>query len=245
VIGGDAGKLPGGVAALKDWLEEGFPLGNRTFSRRHLSAVSAQDYIADIQANDRFLASFESTPPLIQKRRVFRYPYLEEGNTVAKREAVRNYLRDHGYRIAEVTIDYQDWAWDEAYLRCAGQHNTNAMQWLRLHLVDAARRDLRFAQKLSQLTFGREIRHILLLHLCTINAVALEDVLRALRADGVKFISLDDTLSDPVYQIDPRIADFWGRSFPVRMADARHLAYPYDENVYSDRLLHEVCRSGG
>ena len=37
-------------------------------------------------------------------------PFLHEGETLEKREAVRRYLAEHRYAIAEVTIDAHDWA---------------------------------------------------------------------------------------------------------------------------------------
>ncbi len=37
----------------------------------------------------------------------FRYPFVHQGDTIEKRRAVRTYLREHGYKIAEVTLDFQ------------------------------------------------------------------------------------------------------------------------------------------
>jgi len=36
-----------------------------------------------------------------------RYPYLHEGDTVDKRRAVRTWLFTHGYKIAEVSMDFE------------------------------------------------------------------------------------------------------------------------------------------
>ncbi|HEV3110856.1 MAG TPA: polysaccharide deacetylase family protein [Candidatus Binataceae bacterium] len=242
-IGIEAVKFPGSIAALKDWLEEGYPLGNHTYSHLGLSTVSAAEYIADIERDDQFLNSVDPAAAPLQKRRFFRYPYLEEGDNLEKREAVRDYLLRNGYRIAEVTIDYQDWAWDDAYLRCIGEHNTNAVQWLRLHVLDAARRHLRRSQKLAQLIFGRDIKQILLLHLSTLNSLALQDVLKAMRIDGVRFITLEEALADPVYQIDPKVVSSGGRTFLSQMSEARHLKDPYLETVYTEQMLDGICQT--
>lgn len=245
VIGVDTKTFPGSDTALKDWLAEGYPLGNHTYRHLCLSAVSAPDFIADIERDDRLLQPLDKASPLLWKHRVFRYPCLEEGDTLKKRESVRDYLLRHGYRIAEVTIDYWDYAWDEAYLRCASQHNANAMQWLKLHAIEAARRHLRRSQKLAQLIFGRDIKYILLLHLSTFNSVALKDVLKALRDDGVRFITLEDALSDPAYEIDPKVASGRGATFLEQMRDARHLKDPYGETLFTEQALSKVCRNGG
>ena len=43
----------------------------------------------------------------------FRYPFLWEGDTLDKRHAVRAYLKDHGYRVAQVSLSRPLLAWPE------------------------------------------------------------------------------------------------------------------------------------
>ena len=42
----------------------------------------------------------------------FRYPYLHEGDTLEKRHAVIKYLQEYNYKVAEVTLDFEDYASD-------------------------------------------------------------------------------------------------------------------------------------
>ena len=44
--------------------------------------------------------------------RWLRYPYLREGDTLEKRRAVRHALGERGYRIAQVTMSFDDWAYN-------------------------------------------------------------------------------------------------------------------------------------
>jgi peptidoglycan/xylan/chitin deacetylase (PgdA/CDA1 family) len=245
VIGRDTATFPDSDAALNDWLEEGYPLGNHTWSHRCLSAITAADFVADIERNDRLLESITRGSPFIQQRRTFRYPCLQEGDTLEKREAVRNYLLHNGYRIAEVTIDYSDYLWDEAYLRCEAQHNANAVQWLKLQMMEAVRRHLRGSQKLARLIFGRDIKHVLLIHLSTLNSAALDDVLATMRADGVKFVTLEEALSDPAYGNDPAATSGQGATFLQLMIAARHLVDPYKDTLFTQELLSRICRQNG
>ncbi|MGH9642376.1 MAG: polysaccharide deacetylase family protein, partial [Terriglobales bacterium] len=94
---------------LKIWTDAGFLLGNHTYSHMDITPNSAAAFEEDIAMNEGTLEGFMGG----KDWHWFRYPYLNEGDTLAKRHAVRNYLRERGYRVAQVTIDFQDWAWND------------------------------------------------------------------------------------------------------------------------------------
>jgi len=102
------------VQVLKAWVDGGNYLGNHTYSHLDLAKVTAEQFIADIEKMDRVLRSLASPAPIVK---MFRYPYLSEGDTLEKRNKVRDYLNSKGYRIAQVTVDFADWAWTDAYMR--------------------------------------------------------------------------------------------------------------------------------
>ena len=97
------------------WHQAGLGLGNHTFSHPNLNRVTASEYIADIERNEAVLA--EVAGP--RWERIFRYPYLHEGDTLQKRDAVRRWLTARGYQIAQVTVYFDDWAWNDAPMRDA------------------------------------------------------------------------------------------------------------------------------
>jgi len=82
--------------------------------------VGVDAFIKEIAKDDDLLGSIDTAPDSVQRRRVFRYPYLSEGETLEKHEGVRKYLLANGYRIAEVATDYSDWAWNQIAGQCAG-----------------------------------------------------------------------------------------------------------------------------
>ena len=61
----------------------------------------------------------------------FRFPFLREGETLGKRRAIRRYLRANGYRIAQVTIDFEDWSWNEPYAYCLDKGDARSISWLK------------------------------------------------------------------------------------------------------------------
>ena len=71
--------------------------------------------------------------------RWFRYPYLHEGDTLEKRRAVRAFLSTNGYRIAQTTLDFEDYLWNSAYARCWMRKDETSIQWLRESYRSAAR----------------------------------------------------------------------------------------------------------
>jgi len=233
---------PGVNEVLKLWLEAGYPLGNHTYDHLDFDKVSVKVYIANIAKVDRLLETFAPVSPLIRRRYVFRYPYLHEGDTLQKRDAVRSFLFRNGYRIAEVTIDYNDWAWDNAYVRCAKQNNRKSIAWLKAHIVEDAQWHVDGATKMADILLHRNIPQILLVHVGVFDAVMLDTILREFRSHHVKFITLDEALSDPVYKINPNRRFAGGETFFKEIADARHVDLAkYIIGNYPVQMLNAVC----
>jgi len=240
--GRDIAAEPDLIDVLREWLRVGYPVGNHSYSHIDLNSVNAKAYIADIEKMDGLLQTLSPVSPLILQRRVYRYPYLDEGDTLEKRNAVRDYLFIHGYRIAEVSIDYYDWAWNAAYSRCIAQHDDKSIAWLKAKIVDAAERSLYASRAVAEEEFGRDISHILLVHVGAFDAMMLGTILKDFRARGVRFISLDDALADPVYKMNPNFAYKIGLTFPEQIAAARGLNIEkLEDTPYTLERLKGVC----
>jgi len=231
------------LAIFKLWLSAGYPLGNHTYDHLNLDEVGPKAYIANIAAQDQLLATLAAYSPLVKKRRMFRYPYCNEGNTLAKRNTIRRYLAENGYRIAEVTTDYFDWAWTDAYTRCLKQHDDKSIAWMKDHVAESADLHLRDSEAESKALFKRRIPQILLLHDGSFDVLTLDIVLKHWRAQGVEFISLEQALADPVYRINPNIADEARLNFLDRIADARGVDVSAFVNTkYSVQDINAVCQ---
>ncbi len=216
---------PAQASVLKEWANAGFPIGNHTFSHLFLDQVQESTYAADIARMDRVLSSMDLTGDSLGIRRVFRYPYLSEGNTIAKRNAVRKYLFDNGYRIAEVTVDYHDWAWNDAYTRCLARGDRAGLDQVTKRAADSALWHLKQSVQLSRELFGRDIRHILLLHMGAFEAAEMGANISRYQAAGVRFIALSRAMADPIYAVNPDYA-YPGKdmTFLHQIAAARKLA---------------------
>lgn len=200
MVGGNAGNAQS-RAVLEQWVTEGQLLGSHTWYHQDLAAITADAFIADIHKNEPLLEE-------VMGRRdwhFFRFPYLAEGDTAEKRGAVRQHLSQSGYRTAQVTMDFFDSEWVEPYERCLRQGRADDAQWLRISYIENALYGLEIAERLSDAVADRPIKHVLLLHFGRIQAEVLDELLTKFEERGVRFVSLDEALSDPIYNVDTGI----------------------------------------
>ena len=87
---------PSSEAILRRWKEAGHLLGNHTYSHANLNRMSLSEYLTDLEKGEEVLKRLE---PDSGVWKVFRYPFLFEGDTSEKRDGVRQYLREHDLAI--------------------------------------------------------------------------------------------------------------------------------------------------
>ncbi|HEX2269022.1 MAG TPA: polysaccharide deacetylase family protein, partial [Pyrinomonadaceae bacterium] len=95
-----------GKDLLSAWDKAGHLIGNHTYSHRNFNAptIDVKFYEQDILRAEKLLEEFP------RFRKYIRFPMLKEGDTAAKRDAMRAFLAQQGYRNGYVTIDNSDWA---------------------------------------------------------------------------------------------------------------------------------------
>jgi peptidoglycan-N-acetylglucosamine deacetylase len=227
---------PENAAILRAWADAGLHFGNHTFSHLDLTRSSVAAYVADIQRNERALAEWSSA----HGRRYFRYPYLHEGDVPGKRDAVRQWLAAHGYTIAQVTVYFADWAWNDAYVRCLSRDDRVTIAHLKPTFMEAAMAQLNWSQAVSDRLFGRQIKHILLLHVGAFTALMLDDLLSAYRAAGTTLIGLEAAVKDPAYTKNPDLVWNGERTFLQQLLEAGTIEFPPLRSQVED--LARLCR---
>ncbi len=240
----NAGKLedsPELRAALEVWTAAGHPLGNHTYSHPSLRDMGLPAYFRDIAANEPLLEemalSAEATP-------TFRYPFLLEGMSREDTVAIREHLDKRGYRIAPVTIDFFDWAFNPPYARCRAIADEAALEALRKTFLEHAIEMLEWSDAASLDLYGRRIPQVLLLHSGAFDAEMIEPLLQAMEDHGVQWVSLDDALSDPAYA-ERHTTD--GRNQGTMLhqkIDAEGAAHP-PWNQHPRALLEALCPARG
>jgi len=228
---------PEDMEVLELWRSAGFPLGNHTYAHLSLNASSADDFDQNVARDEPTLKSLMGH----QNWHWFRYPYLWEGDTLEKRHAVRQYLKDHKYHIAQVTLDFEDYLWNGPYARCVEKNDAASIEWLKSSYMSTATEYIALDQSMSKLVFGRDIKHVLLLHIGSFETVMLAQLLDSLRRHGFRFITLPEAEKDRAYKSDPDVALKEGGTLLDQMMEARHLDFPPHNDKPYDQL-DALCR---
>jgi peptidoglycan/xylan/chitin deacetylase (PgdA/CDA1 family) len=207
---------PEGLALARAWGEAGHAIGNHTMSHLDLNAkdVTLSRYQQELLDCDRIIA------PLPGYRKWFRFTYLREGNTPDKRDGMRAFLKQQGYRNAYVSLDTSDWRLDEKLVEVLNKNPNAAAADLApikaAYLAHVRQRALAYRELAHKLQ-GRDIPQVILLHHNLINALWLDDVIAQFEQMGWQITTPQQAFEDPVYQLQPDRAAA-GQSLLLSMA---------------------------
>jgi len=228
---------PDGAKALQIWVAGGHPLANHTYSHLDLTRNSAEDFQREILRNEPVL---ELLMPK-QDWRWLRYPYLHEGDTLEKRRAVRAFLATSGYRIAQTTMDFEDYLWNSAHARCWMKNDAEGIAWLRESYRNTAREFIRLDIANSRAVFGRDIHHVMLLHLGSFSSHILPDLFEILAQEGLEIVTLEEAQQDPAYAYDPDFAHPRGGTLVELAMLAKGIPWPANAPKKPRERLAAIC----
>jgi peptidoglycan/xylan/chitin deacetylase (PgdA/CDA1 family) len=188
---------PASEAVLDYWRDAGYPLGNHTYSHLGLSqARSLQAWIDDARAGE----------PAITARmgkadwRMLRFPFLDGGAEQARHDGAAAWLKSQGYRIADVSLSFDDWAYTETYARCMAKGDDAAIAAMKANYLERVDVTIARTRALSQRVYGRMIPQVLLTHLGAWSAATLPDVMARLDAAGARYVALEQAQADAAYR---------------------------------------------
>ena len=190
---------PGDIDVLRTWMAAGYPLGNHAYSHMDLHANTAAAFETDVLANEATLRSLMGD----RNWHWFRYPYLREGDTPEKYRTVREMLVKHGYRTAQVTLDFADYAYNAPYVRCLAKGDEEGLAWLKQSYLERAAASLTRGQDTARTIFGRDINHVMLLHIGSFETVMVPRLLDLLEERGFALTTLEDAQADKAYDAVP------------------------------------------
>lgn len=219
----DGAVLPKRVAMLRDWLDAGAELGNHTFGHVDLHVVGIPAFEQAILDGERQLR------PMLAERgtqpRWFRHPYLRAGRTQADKTAIADFLAQHGYRIAPVTVDNGEWVWNFAYERVLdGQVPSTDREATLLRLregyIPYMLNKVDYFERQSQALLGYALPQVWLMHANALNAASYADLITGVRRRGYRTITLDEAMRDPAYARTDGYEGRYGPSWLHRWAMA-------------------------
>ncbi|GAA0308552.1 polysaccharide deacetylase family protein [Sphingomonas oligophenolica] len=217
---------PQQIGVLEQWLDASMDLGNHTFSHESPNTLGAADYIADIARGEPVTRGL-----LAQRHRRlgwFRHPYLETGTPEAVKREIDAWLRGHGYRIAPVTIDADDWEFAEPYDDAVVRHDEEGRKRIRGVYLDYTAKTILWYRAAARALFGRDIAYVMLLHATRLNADSIDDLAAILKRANMRPITLRQAMKDPAYRIRDPYAGKDGIEWLERWSMALHKELPWD-----------------
>jgi peptidoglycan/xylan/chitin deacetylase (PgdA/CDA1 family) len=187
---------PGSGTVLDAWRHAGYPLGNHTYSHMKLaSAPSPQAWQADVVAGEAALASRMQGADW----HYLRFPYLSLGGE--RRDGALDFIGKRGYKVADVSVSFDDWAYTDTYARCVAKGDDATIAAMKRQYLADVERGIAAMKADSVRVFGRVIPQVLLTHLGGWSALTLPDVMARLDAAGARYITLAQAQADPAYAI--------------------------------------------
>lgn len=188
---------PAGDARIRAYTEAGHTLANHSHSHWWLHEQDADDYIADLDRAIARLSAFDNVRPW------YRFPYLDEGRDIDKRDRLRAALSERGLRNGYVTVGTWDWFLVNLVTEAQSQGIDVDIDALRDLYVDIFVTSAEYYDALAQKALGRSPRHVLLLHENDLAALFIDDAVAALRRAGFRIIRASEAFDDPIAAVEP------------------------------------------
>lgn len=180
---------PQGLALARAWGDAGHLVGNHTMSHPDLDVVqvSLQMYQQEILDCDTIIKSLPGY------RKWFRFTFLHEGNTPAKREGMHSFLKQQGYRNAPVSFNVADWDVDGKLLAALNANPNADITPIKQAYLDDVRRNAQAS--LGPGTPPKDDVRVMLLHHNLANALWLDELIGVLEAQGWKIAPAEEVFN--------------------------------------------------
>lgn len=193
------GEVDERIKCLQLWLDDGFELGNHTFSHMSLNQAGLKAWEDDVIQGENVTRMLLGQHKM--KLRYFRHPYLDTGRDLATRREAEKFLVDRGYRIAPITLDGWDWMFAGLYEDAKKRNDTALQQQIVKEYLAYHDAVFAYTEQLSAKIVGYEPKQIILLHASNLEADHIAELLEVLRKRGYRFITLEDALGDAAYSL--------------------------------------------
>jgi peptidoglycan/xylan/chitin deacetylase (PgdA/CDA1 family) len=223
-----------GRKLVSAWDRAGHGIGNHSYSHLNFNSetVGLDSFESDALKNEPLIRGYPHFAPL------FRFPFFKEGDTAEKRDGMRSFLRQHGYRIGRATVDTSDWAINARLeTRVKSEASANLGPYRKFFLQHIWERT-QFYDSLAMRVLGHPVRHTLLLHHNALNALFLDDVIAMFVKKGWKPVDAEWAYADGVYDRQPNVVPageglIWALAKETGRFD-KELRYPGEDDVYEN-----------
>lgn len=234
-----------GKSLLESWNKAGHFICNHSYSHLyfHSEKITLENYTNDFLKCDSLIKGYSMF------YKIFRFPYLKEGNTIEKRDGFRNTLASNGYRTGYVTIDASDWYIDGRLIDSLKKNPTLDITPYKEFYLQHIYERTQFYNDLALKVTGRQITHTLLIHHSLLNALFLDDLINMFKEKGWEVVDAGRAFyMDPLYDEHPDIIPS-GESLIWALAKQTGiyeniLRYPGEDGSYEEEKFNEFMRNG-
>lgn len=189
-----------GKQIISSWDSAGHLIGNHTYNHPNFNSekVSLEQYKLELLKNDSLINGYTNFTKL------FRFPYLKEGNTIQKRDGFRTFLKEHEYKNGYVTIDASDWYIDGRLVKRLNENpGADLSEFKKFYIEHIFDRAL-FYDSLAFALTERRVYHNLLLHHNLAAALFLDDLIQHFKDNGWEIVDTDKAYEDEIYTQEPK-----------------------------------------
>ena len=223
-----------GSVLLKKWDDAGHLICNHTYSHAyfHSKKISLQDYEDDFLGVDSIIRIYKNFTKL------FRFPFLKEGNTIEKRDGFRQFMDSLEYNEGYASIDASDWYIDGEMIKALKENIKTDLTPYKAYYMWHMLTRAKFYDSLSVLLTGRQVTHTILVHHSLLNALFLDDLINMFEKNGWEIANASDAYKDPIFAEKPDILPA-GESIIWAMAKQTGkyediLRYPGEDSEYEE-----------
>ncbi len=231
-----------GQFLIKSWNDKGHKIANHSFTHPNFNFKKNTSNIfeKELLKTDSIISKFSNGIKL------FRFPYLKEGQNKSKVDSIRRILTNNNYLNGYVTIDASDWYINQRLIekiREKGFEKTEInifKDFYIQHIIERAN----YYEKLSFEMNERHINHTLLLHHNLTSALFLGNLIEKFKEEGWEVINADKAFQDKIFEKIPN-PNFAGESLIWSMAKQsgkydHSLRYPAEDSRYEKGKMNKL-----
>ena len=209
-----AGETQEKIAILKLWIDRGYPLGNHAYSHVSMHKIPLEDFKHEVIKGSVISKQLMAEAKLPYT--YFRPPFNHTATTPEARAKFSEFLKKEGYTAAPVTIDTDDYVFNTKLIA-----NPQDKDKIIASYLEHTRKKFAFYKDASEKIFGRNIKHIWVLHANLLNAYTMDDLVKIAQEHGYEFITLDSALKDPAYASPDKYYKDFGVAWLYRWDETR------------------------
>ena len=225
---------------LQSWNDRGHLIGNHSFAHKNYNHPKAtfEWFKDDFLKNDSLIRHYSNYVKL------YRFPYLKQGETREKVDSVQQFFSQLNYKIGHVTVDASDWYINGRLVKYIQSGETEKLEKFKSYYIKHLYNRAIYYDSLASVFCSTKISHTILLHHNLAAALFLDDLIKFFKAQGWQVIDADEALKDEFYSKTTSLLPsgeslVWSiaREFPELN---KALRYPAEDGSYEEVEMNKL-----